>query len=589
MGVGYYVDVSQWDRGEYTGSNNAGAGANYNKGPDDLAIITTYNGFGYKADDHGDNAANASLLTVVGSNVSASGVITTRTDTDYFRFNTAGGNVTLNVSPAAIGANLDIEASLFDSNGVLVASDNALQALNASITANLAAGAYFLKIDGVGAGTPTAPTPTGYSDYASIGQYTISGTLAPAGGDSLSIVATDASKNEGNSAATAYTFTVNRTGDVSGTTTVSYNVAGSGNSPATAADFVGGAFASGSLTFAPNELSKVITVEVLGDTTVESNETFAVNLSNASPTTIIAVASATGTIINDDTPPAPPTLAISATSAIKAEGTGSTPTPFRFTVTRSGNTTGTSSVRFTVSGTGTNRASNNDFVNGFPQNVLVNFAAGVSAVDIVLNVRADSTREANETFRVALSSPVGATITVASANGTIQNDDGTRAAGSEDEEGQVELIAVADPLWMFVPEEFLTAEQLAVPVMTSINGDWFVGDLAHEHEHEHDHETVYGILAELGGDHDHEHLVGLVDEHEHELLHELGIEHEHETELGFVAKSASLPATAEQGVIAITIAVPQDFAVGLDALLTSQESEPQQATEFASPAHWFRM
>ncbi len=256
MGVGYYVDVSQWDRGEYTGSNNAGTGANYNKGPDDLAIITTYNGFGYKADDHGNSAANASLLTVANSTVSASGIISTRTDQDFFRFDTAGGNVTLNVAPAAIGANLDIEANLFDINGTLVASNNPLQTLGASINANLAAGAYFLRIDGVGAGTPTDATPTGYSDYASLGQYTITGTLTAAGGDSLSIVATDASKNEGNAGTTTYTFTVNRNGDTSGTSTVSYSVTGSGTAPASAADFVGGVFASGSLTFAPNELSK---------------------------------------------------------------------------------------------------------------------------------------------------------------------------------------------------------------------------------------------------------------------------------------------------------------------------------------------
>jgi len=46
MGAGYYVNVSTWDKGEYFGSNNAGSGANYGRGPDDLSIITTVNGFG---------------------------------------------------------------------------------------------------------------------------------------------------------------------------------------------------------------------------------------------------------------------------------------------------------------------------------------------------------------------------------------------------------------------------------------------------------------------------------------------------------------------------------------------------------------
>ena len=41
---------------------------------------------------------------------------------------------------------------------------------------------------------------------------------------------------------------------------------------------------------------------------------------------------------------------------------------------------------------------------------------------------------------------------------------------------------------MFMPAEYLTAAQLAVPVMTSINGVSHVGDLAHDHENEEDHD-----------------------------------------------------------------------------------------------------
>ncbi len=482
MGVGYYVDVSQWDKGEYTGSNNAGAGANYNKGPDDLQVITNYNGFGYKVDDYGNDAATASALTTVGTAISGSGLISTRTDVDFFSFNTGGGNVTLNVNPAAIGANLDIEASLYNSSGALVASSNPFQALNASITTVLAAGQYFLKIDGVGAGTPTAATPTGYSDYASLGAYTISGTVGAMSGDALAIVATDASKNEGNSGATAFTFTVNRTGDTTGTSTVNYAVSGSGASPASASDFVGGVFAVGSLTFAPGMSSQVISVNVQGDTTVESNEGFSVSLSSPSAATVISTATATGTILNDDSVVAAPTIGILATSANKPEGTSAGSTPFVFTVTRSGSLSAPSSVRYAVSGTGTSSTNSNDFTSGYTRNVLVNFPAGVAAVDISINVRADSRNEPNETFRVTLSNALGATISTASVIGTIQNDDGAAAAAGDDESGQTELIAVADPLWMFVPPEFLSAEELAVPVMTWINGVAHVGDLAHDHE-----------------------------------------------------------------------------------------------------------
>jgi hypothetical protein len=50
-------------------------------------------------------------------------------------------------------------------------------------------------------------------------------------------------------------------------------------------------------------------VQVVGDTAIEGNETFVVNLSNAANATI-ATPQGTGTIINDDAngvPPVPPT------------------------------------------------------------------------------------------------------------------------------------------------------------------------------------------------------------------------------------------------------------------------------------------
>jgi hypothetical protein len=447
-------------------------------------VITNYNGFGYKADDHGNDATTATPLNVAGTVISGSGLITTRTDVDYFQFTTSAGPVTLNVNSAPLGADLDIEATLYNSAGTIVASSNPLLSLNASISATLTAGTYYLKVDGTGAGTPTATPPTGYSDYASIGQYSISGTIGAVAGDSMSIVATDASKNELNSGSNTFTFTVNRTGDTSGTSIVNYAVSGSGASPASANDFVGGVIPpAGTLTFGPGVNSLPLTVNVQGDTTVENDETFLVSLSSSSSTTRIGLASATGTIVNDDVA-APPTLSISAKSAVKAEGTSSTSTPFVFTVARAGSLSAASSVLYTVSGTGTNAANSKDFAGGFARNVVVNFAAGVASVDITINVVADSTREPDETFRVALSGAVGATISTASANGTILNDDGIGVARGEEFEFGVELIAVADPLWMFVPPEFLSAEQLSVPVMTWIDGVAHVGDLAHDHDHE---------------------------------------------------------------------------------------------------------
>ncbi len=57
--------------------------------------------------------------------------------------------------------------------------------------------------------------------------------------------------------------------------------------------------ANGTVTFNPGETSKPVSVDVLGDTTFEPDETFTVTLSNPSGSTI-GTASATGTITNDD-------------------------------------------------------------------------------------------------------------------------------------------------------------------------------------------------------------------------------------------------------------------------------------------------
>jgi hypothetical protein len=57
---------------------------------------------------------------------------------------------------------------------------------------------------------------------------------------------------------------------------------------------------SGTVSFVAGETSKLITVTVQGDTTVESNETFTVSLSNPTNGATLTTATATGTIQNDD-------------------------------------------------------------------------------------------------------------------------------------------------------------------------------------------------------------------------------------------------------------------------------------------------
>ncbi|MDY3557349.1 autotransporter-associated beta strand repeat-containing protein, partial [Gemmata sp. JC717] len=99
---------------------------------------------------------------------------------------------------------------------------------------------------------------------------------------------------EGNSGSTAFTFTVTLSAVSAQTVTVNYATAN--GTAQTGSDYTS---ASGTLTFAPGETSKTITVAVTGDTTVEPDETFTVVLSGASNATI-ATGTGTGTITNDD-------------------------------------------------------------------------------------------------------------------------------------------------------------------------------------------------------------------------------------------------------------------------------------------------
>jgi aryl-phospho-beta-D-glucosidase BglC (GH1 family) len=113
-----------------------------------------------------------------------------------------------------------------------------------------------------------------------------------------SITISNASVAEGNSGTNNATFTVTLSNAASTPVTVAYATS---NGTATAgADYTA---TSGTLTFAPGTTSQTVTVQVTGDTTVESDETFNVTLSSPTGATL-AKATAVGTITNDDvTPP----------------------------------------------------------------------------------------------------------------------------------------------------------------------------------------------------------------------------------------------------------------------------------------------
>jgi hypothetical protein len=214
MGVGYNKNVTSWDNGTYYGSNNGSASANYGHGPNDMSVITTFNGFGYQLDQIGNAPSSAAALTVAGGVVSQFGRIETSLDSDFYSFQLqSSGNLNLKFDPYAYrafvdrdglwggsnlvytapvsdgnsgtahadsGSNLDLAVGLYSSSGSLLGSFDGAGLATTLAWSNLAAGTYYVKLDGVGVGNPTSSTRSGYNDYGSVGNYLITGTITNA-------------------------------------------------------------------------------------------------------------------------------------------------------------------------------------------------------------------------------------------------------------------------------------------------------------------------------------------------------------------------------------------------------------------------
>jgi hypothetical protein len=202
------------------------------------------------------------------------------------------------------------------------------------------------------------------------------------------------SRNEGNSGTTAFNFTVSLSNPSSQSITVPYTT---NNGTATAgSDYTDN---DGSLTFNPGETSKIITVQVTGDTAVEANETFIV--AQGTPTNAtLGTSQSTATIVNDDVAGTPGTLAFSAPAfSVNENGTPVA----AVTVTRTGGSSGAISATITLgNGTATAPA---DYANS---PIVVTFAAGDTTAKIItIPIVNDNIYEGNETVNLTLSNPTG--------------------------------------------------------------------------------------------------------------------------------------------------------------------------------------
>jgi hypothetical protein len=205
---------------------------------------------------------------------------------------------------------------------------------------------------------------------------------------------------EGNAGTTTATFTVSLL-PASGQA-VSVNYATADGTAVQPGDYT---TASGTLTFAPGETSKIVTVLVNGDTSNEADETFFVNLSGASNATIND-AQGLGTIRNDDAP----TLQFAQSSFPASEGAHFV----TVNVTRTGDTTGAVNVDFAASdGTATERK---DYtaVSG-----TLRFAAGETSKSFEVLLTDDSFQEPDETVNLSLSNATNGAALGAQATSTV--------------------------------------------------------------------------------------------------------------------------------------------------------------------------
>lgn len=125
------------------------------------------------------------------------------------------------------------------------------------------------------------------------------------------------------------------------------------------------------------------------------------------------------------------TLAIAPDTPSQSEGNSGT-TDFTFTVTRAGDTTGATSVNYEVTSGQANAA---DFGGTLPSGT-VSFAAGETSKTITVAVSGDTDAEGDEVFTVTLTNPAnGETLTAATADSTITNDDGTAITKIHDIQG----------------------------------------------------------------------------------------------------------------------------------------------------------
>lgn len=162
MGVGYYSNVVQWTKGDYPLSNNT---------QDQISLITQR--VPRLTDEHGGTATTATVVT--GETLVAGGVITDRADADWFKITAGQGTVNVSGLAASPSANLKLSLSLVDESGNVLATGTS-SGMNSNLSVPVLGGKYYIVVDGIGTGDAL----TGFTDYSSIGRFSLSGSWTAA-------------------------------------------------------------------------------------------------------------------------------------------------------------------------------------------------------------------------------------------------------------------------------------------------------------------------------------------------------------------------------------------------------------------------
>ncbi|MFK7933181.1 MAG: FG-GAP-like repeat-containing protein [Saprospiraceae bacterium] len=193
---------------------------------------------------------------------------------------------------------------------------------------------------------------------------------------------------------TAFTFTVSRVGKIDNAITVDYNITGVAN----ADDFTGNLI-TGTVSFAANEASKTLTINVNGDVLEENNEDFTVTLVNQSFGTISLIEGmANGRIKNDDRL----TVGVTVSPATVEEDDNGT---FAYTFTRDNFLSAALPlvVNFSITGTASTadfevlNADNYDTSTGIG---FITIPATETSINLSIRTLADLSIEADETIIV---------------------------------------------------------------------------------------------------------------------------------------------------------------------------------------------